>query len=84
VNRGAKHYTADTIDWIAVYDATTMRCFYVPAVELGAGKAILDLRLAEARNGQQQRIRFADDYRAPEIRQSVLDPLPAGMVPRGR
>jgi len=25
------------IDWLAVYDATTGRCFYVPARELGDG-----------------------------------------------
>jgi hypothetical protein len=32
-----KHYTAETIDWRAVYDSTTDRCFYVPASELGRG-----------------------------------------------
>src|SRR3954463_5992735 len=29
--RRTKHYTAETIDWIAVYDATTDACYYVPA-----------------------------------------------------
>ena len=33
-----KHYTAATIDWLAVYDATTERCYYIPAAELGTGK----------------------------------------------
>ena len=33
--RAVKQYTAATIDWLAVYDATTDRCYYIPAVELG-------------------------------------------------
>lgn len=41
------------IEWIAVYDATTGQCFYIPARELGSGKAMLHLRLTPARNGQQ-------------------------------
>ena len=36
--RTVKHYTSKTIDWIAIWDRTTDRCFYVPATELGAGK----------------------------------------------
>src|SRR6266550_5496279 len=33
--RHTKRYTATTIDWLAVYDATTGRCFYIPAADLG-------------------------------------------------
>ena len=33
-----KYYTAETIDWLAVYDKNTDRCYYVPAGELGAGR----------------------------------------------
>ena len=36
--RATKHYTAETVEWIAVYDHTVDRCFYVPASELGAGE----------------------------------------------
>src|SRR6266545_3033769 len=36
--RQTKRYTAATIDWLAVYDATTRRCFYIPSAELGACK----------------------------------------------
>jgi hypothetical protein len=57
-----KHYTADTIEWLAVYDRTTDRCFYVPAKELGEGRWMLHLRLTPTRNGQSSRIRFAEDY----------------------
>jgi len=29
--RAIKAYTAQTVDWIAVYDDTTERCFYCPS-----------------------------------------------------
>jgi hypothetical protein len=60
--RSVKHYTAETIDWLAVYDVTSQRCYYVPARELGDGMSSLTLRLAPTRNGQHQGIRFATDY----------------------
>jgi len=59
-----KKYTAATIDWIAVYDRLTNRCYYVPAAELGKGKCSLHLRLAPALNGQRDRINFAERYLA--------------------
>ena len=43
-----KYYTAATIDWIAVYDKNTDRCYYVPAEELGSGHASFRLRLTAA------------------------------------
>ena len=67
--RQTKRYTARTIDWLAVYDATTKRCFYVPASELGAGRNILHLRLTEAINRQRRGIRFAEEYAVPELKQ---------------
>lgn len=60
--RATKHYTAETVDWMAVYDATTDRCFYVPAQALGTGRGELRLRLRPARNNQQARVRRAEDY----------------------
>lgn len=62
--RAVKRYTAATIDWLAVYDATTGRCYYVPAAELGAGQNTITLRLAPARNGQRARTRLASEYAA--------------------
>jgi hypothetical protein len=67
--RQTKRYTAATIDWLAVYDASTRRCFYIPAADLGSGKNVLHLRLVEAKNCQRRGIRFADDYCEPEVRQ---------------
>jgi hypothetical protein len=58
-----KHYTEQTIDWRAVYDATTGRCYYLPAAELGAtGKWDLRLRLRPTLNSQLRRVRFAANY----------------------
>ena len=57
-----KRYTASTIDWLAIYDRTTDRCFYLPASELGAGRSTLSLRLTPTRNGQKARVRYAHEY----------------------
>ena len=61
--RETKKYTAATVDWIAVYDATTQDCFYVPAEELGDGRSILSLRLVPTLSGRREGIRWASDYR---------------------
>jgi PD-(D/E)XK endonuclease len=60
--RQTKRYTAATIDWIAVYEPTANRCFYVPASELGDGRRLIHLRVGPTRNHQRQRIRYAEDY----------------------
>ncbi len=77
--RQTKHYTATTIDWLAVYDPTSNRCFYIPAAELGKGRSILHLRLAPTQNNQRTKIRFADAYRSPEAHQQGMEP--AGLEP---
>jgi hypothetical protein len=63
--RRTKKYTAQTIDLLAVYDATSERCYYVPASELGSGRFSLSLRLVPARNGQSRGTRRAEDYLDP-------------------
>jgi hypothetical protein len=60
--RATKYYTAETIDWLAMWDVTLDRCFYVPAVELGAGMSLLTLRLSPSRNNQIRGIRPAERY----------------------
>jgi hypothetical protein len=60
--RQVKRYTAAMIDWLAVYDRTSDRCYDVPAAELGAGRDIMHLRLRPPLNGQRAGINFADDY----------------------
>jgi hypothetical protein len=60
--RATKRYTAATIDWLAVYDVTTDRCYYVPASELGEGRRLMHLRITPPRNNQRKRVRLARDY----------------------
>jgi PD-(D/E)XK endonuclease len=62
--RATKYYTAQTVDWIAVYDLTTDRCYYVPSVQLGDGRATLTLRIAATLNNQRLGIRPVEDYLA--------------------
>ena len=62
--RTIKQYTAETVDWIAVYEGVSGRCYYVPSTEFARGRSILSLRLGPTLNGQQQRIRWARDYLA--------------------
>ena len=57
-----KHYTAATIDWLAVYDPTTDRCYYIAATELGDGMCEMRLRLQPTLNNQRQFVRRAEDY----------------------
>jgi hypothetical protein len=57
-----KRYTADMIDWLAVWDAGLDRCFYVPASELGTGMNWLSLRLSPSRNNQVRGVRPAERY----------------------
>jgi hypothetical protein len=81
--RRTKHYTAETIDWLAVYDRTTDRCYYVPASELADGRSLLHLRLTPTRNGQRAGIRFAEHYLGLDQHlQQELDRMePAGLEP---
>ena len=60
--RAVKQYTAKTVDWIAAYDVTSDRCYYLAADLLGTGRSMLSLRLTPSRNGQVAGIRLATDY----------------------
>jgi hypothetical protein len=60
--RTTKLYTAKMIEWLAVYDATTARCYYIPAEMLGTGRSTLNLRLAPARSGRRQGIHMANNF----------------------
>ena len=60
--RSVTPYTAKCIDWLAVYDVKTDRCFYIPARELGSGRTGFTLRFDPTLNGQRVGIRFAEEY----------------------
>ena len=78
--RTTKLYTAAMIDWLAVYDATTERCYYIPADELADGRRELILRLTPPRNNQRARIRYASDYPDP-VPRPQFSMEPAGLEP---
>jgi PD-(D/E)XK endonuclease len=54
-------YTKEEVDWIAVYDATTDRCFYLPACEWD-GQIMVNLRLVPTANGQSKLISYAQNF----------------------
>lgn len=64
-------YTQDTIDWLAVYEATADRCYYIPARELGNGRLNFTLRFAPTANCQSAGIRFADQYTNMELTRQI-------------
>jgi hypothetical protein len=70
--RRTKQYTAATVDWIAVYDKTSDRCYYCPSSELGSGRSSLSLRLVPALNGQSIGTRDARDYVDPDLARQPL------------
>jgi PD-(D/E)XK endonuclease len=57
-----KLYTAAMIDWLAAWEPSLDRCYYVPAAALGEGMNRLHLRLVPPLNGQLRRIRLAENY----------------------
>lgn len=79
--RRTKHYTAETVDWIAVYDRTSDRCYYLSSSELGAGRCEMTLRLVPAQNSQRIGIRNALDYVSPDLGQDQKGVEPAGLEP---
>jgi hypothetical protein len=84
--RKTKRYTAAMIDWMAVYDRTSDRCYYVPSWVLAEGRAQLSLRLTPPKNGQRAGIRFAERYVSlpgatePDLA-TLLEVEPAGLEP---
>lgn len=81
-------YTEADVDWIAVFDATTDRCFYVPSA-VWNGQLAVSLRLLPTVNRQVKGIRFARDFERlvgdPHLLRSSgsdsVDPLPSGLPP---
>lgn len=60
---GPKRYSAKEIDWIAVFDESTGRCYYVPSSEFADGDFfLLRLRLSKPKNNQEKGIRLAENY----------------------
>jgi hypothetical protein len=59
--KATKRYTAETVDWIAVWDARTGISYYMPSTVFDGHQQLI-LRLTPARNNQRLRIRDARDF----------------------
>lgn len=71
--RHTKYYTSEVIDWLAVFDATSRLCCYIPAALLGRGKSTLSLRLTQPANNQRIGIRYAADFASPDAAARLID-----------
>jgi hypothetical protein len=60
-SRATRSYTGRTVDWLAVYDATTAPCLYLPAAEF-AGKSRLHVRYLPCKRNRRKDVRMADDF----------------------
>ena len=55
-------YKQTDLDYIAVYDKTSDRCYYVNCSYLGNGRGSLNLRTHKAKNGQKKKTFNAEDF----------------------
>ena len=56
-------YKPEDLDYLAVYDKITDKCYYVGCSYLGSkGRGAINLRISEARNGQKKKILYAKDF----------------------
>lgn len=61
--RNYYRYRQEDLDYIAVYDKITDKCYYVNCSYLGLeGRGSLSLRTNETRNGQKKKIFNAKDF----------------------
>jgi len=72
-------YTAAEVDWIAVFDATTSRCYYVHSTTW-SGMVRPTLRLVDAANGQRKGIRPAEAFLYPELVDEVREGRPGRLA----
>lgn len=60
---GCKKYSGTEIDWIAVFDEYTNKCYYIPSEKIGSGeKSAIRLRLIETKNRQEKNVNLASLY----------------------
>lgn len=61
--RSYYRYKQRDLDYIAVYDKITDKCYYIDRKHLGEnGRGVLHLRIIDARNGQKKNIYYAKDF----------------------
>jgi len=60
--RSYYRYKQEDLDYIAVYDKITDKCYYVNCLYLGQGRGAISLRTRETKNGQKKKILKAEDF----------------------
>lgn len=55
-------YKQEDLDYIAVYDKITDKCYYIKCSYLGKGRGSLSLRTTKTKNGQVKGILKAEDF----------------------
>ena len=55
-------YTSEDVDWMAVYDQTTDKCYYIPSNLLGTGRTMISLRLTPTKNNQKVGVLWASSF----------------------
>jgi hypothetical protein len=56
-------YKSTDLEWLAIYDETTEKCYFIPSAMLGLqGRAQMNLRIAPTGNKQQKLILWAKDF----------------------
>lgn len=61
--RNYYRYKPEDLDYIAVYDKITDKCYYISRSYLGkSGRGSLSLRISETRNGQRKKIYRAENF----------------------
>lgn len=60
--RSYYRYKQEDLDYIAVYDKITDKCYYINCSYLGKGRGSLSLRTIDTKNGQKKKILKAKDF----------------------
>lgn len=55
-------YKQSDLDYIAVYDKLTEKCYYIPSSYLGNGRATISLRFSKTKNGQVKKVLKASGF----------------------
>ncbi len=57
-------YSCDDIDWLAIYDLTSQKCYFIPSSMLGEGRNQINLRIKAPVNNQLKKVLWARDFEA--------------------
>ncbi len=55
-------YTSKDLDYLAIYDKVTDKCYYVANNLITNGRSSISLRIEEPKNRQKKKILFASDF----------------------